>query len=87
MGREPLQLGLGTRGACELVAHGTQAMANALHATEPQGDWGILQVDMKNAFNTLLRMFILLGVLKGFPEGSPWMATCYGQASFLFAGD
>ena len=87
LGLEPLQLGLGTRGACELVAHGTQALATAMHADEPLGDWGILQVDLKNAFNTLLRTAILTGVLERFPEGSHWMVTCYGQASFLFTGD
>jgi hypothetical protein len=82
---EPLQLGLGTRGACELVAHGTQALTSAMHSQEPDGDWGVLQVDLKNAFNTLLRLAILAGVRGRFPEGSHWMATCYGQASFLFA--
>ena len=61
-GLKPLQLGLGTRGACELVAHGTQSLATALHSQEPFGDWGILQVDLKNAFNALLRAAVLAGV-------------------------
>ena len=60
-------------------------MASAMHSQEPEGDWGVLQVDLKNAFNTLMRLAILVGVRRRFPEGSHWMATCYGQASFLFA--
>jgi hypothetical protein len=47
----------------------------------------MLQVDIRNAFNTLLRLAILRGVRKRFAEGTPWMATCYGRASLLFCGD
>jgi hypothetical protein len=84
---EPLQFGLGSKGACELIGHGSQSLINGLHKQEPGGNWGMLQVDIKNAFNSLLRLAILRGVRKRFAEGTPWMATYYGKASLLFCGD
>ncbi|KAL2650793.1 hypothetical protein R1flu_018921 [Riccia fluitans] len=46
---EPWQFGVATRGGCETIVHGLQAIVD-LHP-----DWMVLQLDIQNAFNTVSR--------------------------------
>ena len=47
-------------------------------------DWAILQVDVKNAFNSLARSAVLKAVSERAPELSSWAAYSYAQHSLLF---
>ena len=67
--RDPLQVGVGVAGACELIAMGTsQAMRS--------GDWyadGILQIDLSNAFYTVARQPMLESFFQRAPGMFRWM--------------
>ena len=78
----PNQCGIATPGACETVAMGLQNWVQA-HATDPT--WLILQIDLRNAFNSICRdqIFEEIGCLA--PELIPWVSICYGQHSPLYA--
>ena len=77
---QPRQCGVGVSSACELVGMTMQGMVNNL---DPQGDWVVLQVDVKNAFNTLSRDAILVGCHEKCPSLFNWINFCYRQESPL----
>ena len=62
------------------------SIQNFVDTHQAQDDWCILQVDMKNAFNTLDRQKMLEACLHSIPQYTAWVYTCYGQHSPLFLG-
>ena len=47
-------------------------------------DFGVLKIDMKNAFNLVSRQALLSECAKHFPELFPWVSWCYGQHHLLW---
>ena len=47
-------------------------------------DYVVLQVDMRNAFNSISRDAVLKGCLAKVPTAYNWLRFCYGGASPLF---
>jgi len=56
-----------------------------VQAHQGEQDWAVLQVDLRNAFNSLHREPILEEVGRLAPELVPWISTCYAHHSHLFA--
>jgi hypothetical protein len=77
------QLGVKLPGATELIAMSIQGFVDH---HQQDNDWCILQVDMRNAFNTLDRQRLLEACAEPIAEFLPWVFTCYGQPSPLFLG-
>lgn len=73
----PLQVGCGTRGGVDAVAHG---VATAL-AADPQNV--LLTVDMQNAFNRVDRAAVYAAVKQRVPELLPVVQWAYGAPSLL----
>ena len=73
----PLQVGVGTRGGVDAVAH---AISTAL-AADPQSV--LLSVDMANAFNTVSRDAVLGAVRERMPQLLPVVQWAYGSPSAL----
>ena len=78
---QPRQVGVGVQGATELVGMGVQRLFDRL---DPQGDWVLLQVDVKNAFNTVDRSAVLQGARNDVPGAYNWLAFCYADRVPLF---
>ncbi|KAL2610010.1 hypothetical protein R1flu_028583 [Riccia fluitans] len=77
----PLQFGVATRGGCEIIIHGLWATLD-LHS-----DWIVLQVDIKNAFNTVSReaLFRELRVAIGsLDQLFPFVHSFYARCSPLY---
>ena len=72
---QPLQMGVGARGACESLAIGLQEVLN--HPPSP-APWVAVAVDISNAFNTLSRRAILEGVREFAPHLEPCAALTLG---------
>ena len=83
---EPLQCGMGLRGACELIGQATSAVVRELHGPAYVDDWAVLQVDLTNAFNQVSRQHMLQAFVQRCPEATHWMASSYGVPTYLFAG-
>ena len=76
----PLQTAF-TRGSpCETVGMGVQELVLQLSGRE---DWGLLQVDVRNAFNTLQRETILGAVATQAPELTAWVRQTLQPAPLL----
>jgi len=75
----PLQVGVKVPNAAEKVAHEVKAWVDESVPGEL-----ILQVDMKNAFNTLDRIALLEEVKARSPLLYPYAASCYSQPAVLF---
>lgn len=71
----PLQLGVGTRGGTETVAH-------AVSAALEEG-LAVFTVDMQNAFNTLSRAAIFAAVKAAAPQLLPMVQWAYGEPTPL----
>ena len=78
----PLQCGVAVEGACETVA---MALQGWVDANRSSSDWAVLQVDLRNAFNSMDRGAMLRATLQHVPELLPWVTSCYGCHSQLFA--
>lgn len=78
-----LQLGVGRKGGIEHIAFSCQKCV-AENIDNP--DFVGIKVDMKNAFNTLLRSK-MLNAAKRFPVLAHWLSTCYGSHSNLWFGE
>ena len=76
----PLQVGAGVPGGCEAAFHALNGLVPSVGDTT---SLAILQVDLKNAFNTLDRSSILRQVADQFPELLRWVEFCYSQLSWL----
>ena len=83
---QPVQCGVGVPNACPLVAMAVQQWAAGLHAMG-NTDWGILQLDFKNAFNSVSRAQVLSAVRKHCPFAVAWMEACYAAHSPLYCGE
>ena len=80
----PLQVGVVVPGGCEAVSHALNRLVASLGDTI---SLAILQVDLKNAFNTLDRSSILRQVDDQFLELLWWVEFCYSQPSSLKFGN
>ena len=82
----PPQLGVGLPNATSLAAMGVQAkVESAMLAGD--SNWGILQIDFWNAFNSLSRADLLQEVGERCPEAAAWLHGCYGAHSPLYCQD
>jgi hypothetical protein len=77
----PLQTAFAGRGVCEKTAIGLQAQVNAQPLT---GDWVTLLIDLRNAFNSLSRNFIIRAVERRAPHLLPWVLACLQGRARLF---
>ena len=48
------------------------------------GPWAVLQVDLRNAFNSISREEVLVAVSEHAPQLLPWVISCYGAHSKLY---
>lgn len=79
----PRQCGVGVRNAAEMVGMGLQRFVQSRHAAG-DSDYVVLQVDMRNAFNSISRNAVLKGCLAKVPSAYNWLRFCYGGSSPLF---
>ena len=79
----PTQIGVGVQGACETTAI---AIQNWVEQHVHQPNWAILQVDVKNAFNSIDRQAVLDAVHDRIPKLTAWTIFCYSTHSQLFLG-
>ena len=70
----------------EAVAHVAFAAHSAHQACLKDASFGILQIDVSNAFNTLSRHEILSNVRSKFPKLQRWAHWCLGNAGTLLTG-
>jgi len=82
----PQQCGVGVQGAYSLLSMGLQQYINLRHS-KGESDWAVLQLDFKNAFNTIQRSKLLDSTRKYCSQAVAWMETCYSFPSPLFCGD
>lgn len=68
-----------------MCTQAVQAMVSSLVENDDRS-WGILKLDVKNAFNSLLRTKMLPQIHNRAPALYPWMALAYGRHSPLFCG-
>ena len=80
---QPRQCGVGVRNAAEMVGMGLQRLVQS-RAADGANDYAILQVDMRNAFNSISRDAVLRGCLKKVPSAYNWLRFCYGGTSPLY---
>ena len=78
---QPRQCGVGVRAAAEMVGMGVQRLVDSL---DPGGQWAVMQIDVRNAFNCIDRGAILKGCAEICPGLYNWLSFCYGQKSPLF---
>ena len=84
---EPVQCGLGMRGACELIGTATSTIVRQLCAAHTgEKGWAVLQVDLSNAFNRVSRDAMLRAFKARCPQALHWMASSYGRPAHLFCG-
>ena len=67
--------------ACEMVGMGVQRMVD----TDPNGAWALLQIDMRNAFNTISRKAMLVACAEKTPAAFHWLKWCYMGSCALFS--
>ena len=79
---QPRQCGVGVRNAAEMVGMGLQRYVQSRHASGAS-DYVVLQVDMRNAFNSISRDAVLKGCQAKVPAAYNWLRFCYGGASPL----
>ena len=82
---QPVQCGVGVPNACALVASSLQQWVSGLHANG-NTDSGILQLDFRNAFNSVSRVQVLAAARKHCPEAVTWLESCYAAPSALYYG-
>jgi Reverse transcriptase (RNA-dependent DNA polymerase) len=80
---QPRQCGVGVRNAAEMVGMGLQRFVQSRHA-QGDDDYVVLQVDMRNAFNSISRDAVLRGCMAKVPTAYNWLRFCYGGASPLY---
>ena len=79
----PRQCGVGVRNAAEMVGMGLQRFVES-RSGEGDRDFAVLQVDVRNAFNSISRDAILRGCMAKVPSAYNWLRFCYGGPSPLF---
>ena len=75
------QYGVGTRGGAEKINHATRECIE-LHWFDV--DFVLLQVDFKNAFNSISREAVIEAVTEFFPHLLPWVLWCYASGAGLW---
>lgn len=75
----PIQNGFGVKSGAEAIVHAVRAFAEADHSTP----MAIIKFDYKNAFNELLRKFLLNGIKTEAPSLFPMMQQAYRFPSDL----
>ena len=78
---EPYQFGVACPRGAERIIHGLRACVEEHWLEE---DFGVLKVDMKNAFNQVSRRALLSECAEHFPELLPWVGWCNGQHPYLW---
>ena len=76
----PLQVGVGSKLGAESIIHKSRAW----FAQAPP-DHVLLQLDFRNAYNTLSREAILAAIAAQCPVFLPYATSCYGNPALLFA--
>jgi len=76
----PLQTAFAKGSPCEVVAMRVQAQVDALHGST---GWLLLQVDLKNAFNSIARPAILVALERLCPSMMPWVRQAFQPAPLL----
>jgi hypothetical protein len=77
---QPRQCGVGMPFAAEMVGMGMQRICD----TDVGVPWVALQVDVRNAFNTVDRSAMLATAKQKAPSSYNWLAWCYGQSTPLY---
>ena len=80
---QPRQCGVGVRNAAEMVGMGLQRFVQS-RASAGDHDYAVLQVDVRNAFNSMSRDAIPRGCMAKVPSAYNWLRFCYGGPSPLF---
>ena len=81
---EPLQVGVGSRGGCETVAHVVRQWLDR-SSSDPRHVLAML--DLSNAFNCVDMSVIRSAVRTVVPCLAPWVDFCYGCPSNLMLGN
>jgi len=76
----PLQTAFAKGSPCKVMAMGVQAQVDALHGST---GWLVLQVDLKNAFNSIARPAILEALEHQCPSMTPWVRQAFQPAPLL----
>ena len=79
----PRQCGVGVRNAAELVGMSLQRMVDQCDAQDDI-DWVVMQVDIKNAFNTVDRTSLLKAAMAKVPSSFSWLRWCYSNECPLY---
>ena len=74
------QLGVAVKGGAEGIVHATRVSFEKLQKSKNSR---ILQIDFKNAFNSVKRSKVLEAVAKFLPSVAPFATFCYSQHSHL----
>ena len=77
----PLQCGVKVSDSCLTTTMGVQQLVSKLPSNGP---WAVLQVDLRNAFNSISREEVLVVVGEHTPQLLPWVTSCYGAHSKLY---
>ena len=72
----PFQYGVACPFGAEKFAHSVRSCVEKHWMDE---DFGVLKVDMRNAFNLASRQILLSECEKHFPELLPWVRWCYSK--------
>jgi len=75
-----LQTAIVKGSTCEVVAMGMQAQVDALHRSS---GWLLLQVDLKNAFNSIARPEVLKSLERLSTSMMPWVRQAFQPAPLL----
>lgn len=75
------QLGVATSAGAEAIVHSVR-LASVAHP-----DWLFLQLDFRNAFNTISRSLIEQQLQSSFPSLLPYFYSRYGRATLIQVGD
>ena len=81
---EPVQLGVGSKAACEAIVHVTRQWCSR-HAADRNKC--LVKMDLSNAFNCVDRSAVLHAVRRVVPELVPWADFCYRNPSRLRLDD
>jgi len=76
----PLQTAFAKGSPCEVVAMGVQAQVDAFHGST---GWLLLQMDLKNAFNSIARPAILEALERQCPSMMRWLRQAFQPAPLL----
>ena len=78
---DPFQFGVVCSGGSEKIIHRRR---QCVISPKSDLDFGVLKIDMQNAFNLVSRQAILDECLANFTELLPWVVWCYSQHPTLW---